>query len=212
MATEATNVNELCTVQISTSALSGQHLRYLYYKTRDAEVLLTLNDSPQEKVNVKRQAVGQQNSRPAQCRAEPLRDGKRSLLTEQRRNSGAPCSVEQKAEASLAWAGARRMLEHLCDGTAIAVLGSRTAASCARSSAAGPGGEAGRGRHGGRLLPLPRGREDPPARAGRAARAQPRARARRGAPLTIFVALLWTCSNSSTSFLCWGPQAWTPNG
>ena len=28
-------------------------------------------------------------------------------------------------------------------------------------------------------------------------------------PLTIFVALLWTCSNNSTSFLYWGPQTWT---
>ena len=27
--------------------------------------------------------------------------------------------------------------------------------------------------------------------------------------LIIFVALLWTLSNSSTSFLYWGPQTWT---
>jgi len=27
--------------------------------------------------------------------------------------------------------------------------------------------------------------------------------------LNIFTALLWTCSNSPTSFLCWGSQAWT---
>ncbi|KAK4811117.1 hypothetical protein QYF61_019748 [Mycteria americana] len=28
-------------------------------------------------------------------------------------------------------------------------------------------------------------------------------------PLIIFVALFWTCSNKSMSFLCWGPQNWT---
>ena len=28
-------------------------------------------------------------------------------------------------------------------------------------------------------------------------------------PLIIFVAFLWTLSNSSTSFLCWGPHTWT---
>ena len=28
-------------------------------------------------------------------------------------------------------------------------------------------------------------------------------------PLITFVALLWTCFNSSISFLCWGPQNWT---
>ena len=28
-------------------------------------------------------------------------------------------------------------------------------------------------------------------------------------PLAILVALLWTSSKNSTSFLCWGPQAWT---
>ncbi|KAK4821027.1 hypothetical protein QYF61_012113 [Mycteria americana] len=28
-------------------------------------------------------------------------------------------------------------------------------------------------------------------------------------PLIIFMALLWTCSNRSMSFLCWGPQSWT---
>lgn len=27
-------------------------------------------------------------------------------------------------------------------------------------------------------------------------------------PLSIFMAFLWTCSKSSTSFLSWGPQAW----
>ena len=32
---------------------------------------------------------------------------------------------------------------------------------------------------------------------------------RYSSPLSIFVALLWTLSNSSTSFLFWGPQAWT---
>ena len=31
----------------------------------------------------------------------------------------------------------------------------------------------------------------------------------RCSPLTIFVALLWTRSNSSMSFLGWGPQSWT---
>ena len=31
---------------------------------------------------------------------------------------------------------------------------------------------------------------------------------RRSSPLVIFVALLWTCSNSSMSSLCQGPQNW----